>query len=211
MANSTKDESEELFLSNLKEHIEQLLDNLSDISAVINKKSSNMLSELETVTHSDIEVLERIGLRMFKMLNTCYLNVMDITNILEKDLDMVNLNRSDKLFKNLCSKILEYKQSRSDVKETISRGTQTAISDIPNEHLEPKQEEREGDEEIQAGPPVDNIKKCTKNDIDMVSQPGTSSDILNEHLEPKQENREGGEEVQAGPVDNIKKKYKNQY
>lgn len=101
----------EKYLITLREHIAEFLDNISDIGTALNKKSNTLLYEIGNISHTDINKLENIGIRMVKLLNILNINVLDITNLLEKDLSDLNENRPEKLFTDLCSKILEYKKS----------------------------------------------------------------------------------------------------
>lgn len=142
-------------LENLREHIAEFLDNISEIGSAINKKSKTLLREISNINHEDIKSIEKIGLGMVKMLKTLNINVIDITNLLENDLKNVNENHNEELFKDLCLKILEYKKSfltntTSDnitlkLNTFLDKGTQTDCNnDIPNASgLQPKLKHRE--------------------------------------------------------------------
>lgn len=101
----------EKHLLSLKEHIAEFLDNISEIGSAINKKSKSLLCHLGNISHEDINGLEKIGLGMIKMLKTLNVNVIDIINLLENDVKDMTGNHNKELFKDLCSKILEYKKS----------------------------------------------------------------------------------------------------
>ncbi|XP_018577757.1 transcriptional regulator ATRX [Anoplophora glabripennis] len=157
----------EKYLITLREHLAELLDNISDIGTALNKKSNSLLHEVGNTSHTDIHKLEKIGLGMIKMLKILNINVVDITNLLERDLEKVNENRSEKLFADLCSKMFEY--NKLYVKDLTSnsgtslitsmllnKDTQTDCNNVPTAcDIEPKCESNcenvEVKPEIEAG------------------------------------------------------------